>query len=141
MAIDPFVEEPAWQSYGAHRARFEPPDVLVMQTMGDVGIEEIRQFLGDLVKWPRPERGFFYISDVSQMGHQTGQVAGEMRKLPPNIFRATAVVGAKFHQRVAADLLRRVMVRLNLPGYAADAQFFATEAEARVWIDSLRAQG
>ena len=141
MTTESTTEEAQWQSYGTHRARFEAPDLVLFHAVGDVSIEEVRQFIGDLTKWPKPERGFFYIPNVSQMGHQTTQVAGEMKKLPPNLFRATAVVGAKFHHRVAADLLRRVMMRLNLPGYTADTQFFATEAEARVWVDSLRARG
>jgi hypothetical protein len=130
-----------WQSYGTHFGRFEPPDVLIFRAVGSIGVEDTRRFLDDVLKWPRPERGFFYLSDMTQMTSQSSQVVGELRKLPTGLFRATAGVGAKFHQRVAADILLRVIRRLRMPGHEVDVQFFATEAEARVWFDSLRASG
>lgn len=140
MTTESTTDEAEWQRYGTHVARFEPPDIVLFRANGDIKIDDVRCFLSDLLKWPRPERGFFYISDVSRMGHQSGQVVREMQTLPPDIFRAVSVVGAKFHQRVAADLLRRVTIRLNLLDQKADMQYFATEADARAAIDSIRAR-
>jgi len=141
MAIDPQNDERAWQSFGPHLARLESPDVIIFRPIGDVNADEMRQFLAELLTWPRPERGFFYLADASRLGHQSVQIATEMRNLPPNVFRARAIVGATFQHRVADDLMRRAMFRLYHARHQSEAKHFGSEVEARAWFDSLRAQG
>jgi hypothetical protein len=141
MAIDSQNNEGARISIGPHSACFESPDVLIFRPIGDVSADEMRQLLAELLKLPRPERGFFYLADASRLGHQSVQIATDLHNLPPNVFRARAVVGAKFQHRVADDLMRRAMFRLYHARPQSEAKHFATEIEARTWFDSLRAQG
>ena len=141
MTIDSPNDELAWQSIGPHLARLESPDVVIFRPIGDVSADEIRQFLAELLKWPRPVRGFFYLADASRLGHQSVQIATEMRNLPPDVFRARAIVGATFQHRVADDLMRRAMFRLYHARPHSEARHFGSEAEARAWFDSLRTQG
>lgn len=141
MASDPQTDETAWQSFGPHTARFEVPDVIVFRPIGDVSIDEMRQFLTELLKWPCPERGFFYLTDASRMGHQSVQIATQLSSLTKDVIRAKAIVGATFNHRVADDLMRRAMFRLYHSRPQSEAKHFGTEREARAWFDSLRAQG
>lgn len=141
MATDSQNDEGAWQHVGPHSACFEAPDLVIFRPIGDVSADEMRQFLAELVKLPRPERGFFYLADATRLGHQSVQIATEMRNLPADVFRARAVVGAKFQHRIADDLMRRAMFRLYHARPQSEAKHFGTEIEARAWFDSLRTQG
>lgn len=140
MAIDSQNDEVAWISFGPHLARFESPDVIIFRPIGDVSADEIRQFLAELLTWPRPARGFFYLIDATRLRHQSVQIATEMRNLPLNVFRARAMIGATFQHRVTDDLMRRAMFRLYHARPESEAKHFATEIEARAWFDSLRTQ-
>lgn len=99
--------EPEWVSIRDHRVRLERPDVIFFRANGDVTGEDVDQFIPLILSWPRPERGFFYLSDISHLGYQSQQLMARFRSLPPNFIRASAVFGASFRHRVLLEIMLR----------------------------------
>jgi hypothetical protein len=91
-----------------------------------------------LQQHPTPDGGFFYLSNLTNLRHQTQQAVEEVRKFPENLIRACAIVGAKFSHRVLLDGLTRVGRFFKIGLVHGPIEYFATEEEALAWFDQLR---
>ncbi|MDI1443855.1 STAS/SEC14 domain-containing protein [Polyangium sp. 6x1] len=123
---------------GAHRFRWEPPDLVHLVYFGDLDgptsvalSEASRRFtLGK----PR----VFLLVDMSKIGRVSREARSASAEGGKDLaLRGTAVVGASAHLRILASLVSRA---ISLLYGAADnpTQFFETEAEARAWIAERR---
>lgn len=127
----------SWEPLGTHMVR-RHADVITFRARGDVKVQDIRLFAKLMDSWPRPSDGFFYISNISQLRHQTQQAINEMKAIPPDFFRAIAIVGATFAHRVLLDGMTRVARFLKVQVSNYPLQHFATEEEALAWFDRIR---
>lgn len=130
--------EPPWIHIGSHALRFEPPDIIYFRIEGDVSVADMREQLRQMLQWPRPEGGFFYLVDVALMKHKTQKSNEVMKDLPPDFIRSAITIGANFSHRVGVDFILRTarLLRLKLPSYTLD--FASNEAEARAIVDKKR---
>ena len=128
----------AWQRLGTHAAHFEPPDVIAFRANGDITLDDVRIFVRMLSERPKPDRGFFYLSNLTKFGRQSAKAFAEMKTLPPDTIRATAVVGAAFRQKVFVELLTRVGKVLGLRMTESLPVFLDSEEQAYAWFDKLR---
>jgi hypothetical protein len=123
---------------GSHFATMYAPDTLICRSNGDVSVTEVRALLAFLQQHPTPDGGFFYLSNLTNLRHQTQQAVEEVRKFPENLIRACAIVGAKFSHRVLLDGLTRVGRFFKIGLVHGPIEYFATEEEALAWFDQLR---
>lgn len=106
--------DPPWTAIREHKVRLEKPDVIVFKAQGDITVADVDQFIEIIRPWSIPEGGFFYLSDLTHLGHQSQQAVMRIRALPPNFIRATVVVGASFRHRVLLDVMVRTSRVLRL---------------------------
>ncbi len=132
-------ESVGWRSIGDHSYRVEPPDLVFVRDRGDIlpehvapVIEELQQMVG---------RGIppLWLVDITELG----EVHPETRKCFAqsdlmSILGPVAVIGASFSRRVLMRLVFNA-AKLARPGAKGpDVRFFASEAEARAWLDEVR---
>jgi hypothetical protein len=129
---------PVERQIGLHVSRREPPDILVVTTVGDLGEEDVVAILAELHEIGKGGAAIFILADVSRLGRispaaRTAASAGESVA----VTGAIAFLGAGFQQRVAVTLVTRAVALLRKEPLVPTA-FFQTEAEARVWIEGKR---
>lgn len=127
----------SWESLGTHTFR-RCDDVITFRAQGDFTVQDMRSLVQVLLPMPRPSHGFFYVSNISQLRHQTQQAANEMRAIPLGFFRAIAIVGATFAHRVLLDTMSRIARFLRVGVADFPIRYFATEEEALAWFDRIR---
>lgn len=127
---------PVERQVGRHIIRGEPPDTIFLAIVGDLALEEVHKIHAELEELLRTGTMFF-LADISRLGRMspTARAAGS-RWNHLKQARAIGVFGAGFEQRVLATLLLKAL-RLLTKDFTAPAAFFATEAEARVWVEGL----
>lgn len=128
----------AARRFGDHEI-WREGDMAVAHLVGAFELEDSRRFHGFLDELHAEVGPAFLVADVVRMtglGAEVRRHAMEwnrQRKL-----RAVAVCGASLAVRVMASMLthaiRLVTARADIP-----VEFFKTEAEARRWIEGLRA--
>ena len=123
---------------GRSSMRFEPPDVGIVSYVGDL-TGDIVLNMNSALEWASKRVGYIYLLvDLGRTGEVTeeARVGGlrGMRALNP---RATAVFGADFHVRVIASLITKAasLIDARVKG---PVSFFASEREARVWMNEIR---
>lgn len=136
--MENLVENGNVHQVGPHTMGFDPPDILVFRAVGDVTVNHAREFIAFTSALSKPEKGFFYLSDLRKFGNQSMQVTLELRKVPPKLIRATGVVGRGFRLKVIVDVIVRAAKFLKLEHTDVIPAFFETEDEARAWFDELR---
>lgn len=99
--------EVPWIPIREHTVRLLPPDVICFRAQGDVTADDVDHFIKLIQSWPMPERGFFYLSDITHLGFQSQQLMARFRALPPNFIRASTVLGASFRNRVLLEIMLR----------------------------------
>lgn len=133
-------EEAGWHDIGAHRYRFEPPDLVLLRDHGDVSPEEMQR-IAEMIQRFRVVAGkpVCFINDISAMG----DLPADTRKLAAlgdalNSIRAIALVGADLRRRILARLVINAAKLARRPGNLPPIVFFSIEAEARAWIEGFR---
>jgi hypothetical protein len=130
---------PDGEPRSASTVSFEPPDLTHWKFVGDVTEAEMR-VLTALEKALVEGRPYLLkLVDLSQIGKVTpgGRKAGA-EKVHDVPVRGVAIYGASFGIRVLAELVARAgdfLRRIK----DTPTRFFATEAEARAFIESRRA--
>lgn len=132
------ASESPWISIRDHKVRLERPDVIVFKAQGDITVDDVDEFIRIVTRWPTPENGFFYISDLTHLGHQTQQAAARIRALPKNFIQATAVLGASFRTRVLVDIMVRSARFLGLGVVQTLPQTMESYEEAHALFDKYR---
>lgn len=131
-------EEDAWNHVGESQFRLLAPDMITARARGTFTVEEARIVFKTILSWPRPEKGFFYLSNVTQLVHQSQHVASEAKKLPPGFFRAVAIVGASFRHRVLIEAMVRASRYFKVEMIASPTRYFETEEQAFEWFERIR---
>jgi hypothetical protein len=124
---------------GRHHVEIEEPDIACVVFDGDVQAEHITRMY-DIVEAHVRERGLkrmYVLQDFTRIGVLSDSVRQAMARDPrANLLAALGSFGASFHVRVLINLVRRVVQFFN--GKAAPVAFFATEGEARAWLEEQR---
>jgi hypothetical protein len=120
---------------GPHRVELHEPDLCLVVWDGEVTAEHIREAYPLLDGLGGGTRPIFVLQDVSR----TRNITAGARKLisaqrAAERFVAVISYGASFQIRVIVQMVERVerLFRPSLP----QALFFATEAEARAFLDA-----
>ncbi|MDC0739967.1 STAS/SEC14 domain-containing protein [Polyangium mundeleinium] len=132
-----------WSSLGAHRYRFEAPDLFIVRVVGDVSLSDTQTMferIEDLSE--KAGRPIFWLSDISGLGQVTPAARKFPLKLDPTRWlRATVVFGGNFHQRLVANLVMKAIPLLRPSRQMRPLSFFTTEAEARAYVEEERRSG
>ncbi len=131
-------DENGWIHVGESQFRFLAPDTIMARARGTFTHDEARTVFKTMLSWPRPENGFFYLSNVTHLVHQSQQVTNEAKKMPPRFFRAIAIVGASFRHRVLIETMVRTSRYFKLEILAAPTRYLETEEQAFEWFERIR---
>jgi hypothetical protein len=125
------------EEIGKHRIRIEPPDLFVVTHDGDISFQEAAAIMHRLEAFTAGKDRVFLLLDVRRAGNMPPEarkgIVGTMGRLPVG---GVAIFGATFSIRVAATLMAKAASLLHPSAPAAS--FFASEADARAWLDDRR---
>ncbi len=131
-------EQGEWHQIGAHSFCILLPDIALIRPVGAVTVEEARRIAEILLAAPRPEGGFFYLSNVTRLGRQSMAAMTTSRDMTEGCIRAVAIVGASYHQRIASQLAFRAAKFLNMAIANTPVAFFDTEEDGVASFDLMR---
>jgi hypothetical protein len=129
----------AWRSIGAHQVRLEAPNLFFLRDQGDMSTADVAQIMDEMRRCASVSGPLLVLNDISALR----DVSLEARKVVAQndvlkVVRAMAVFGGSFAQRIVATLaLMAARLRLRRKGIPP-IRFFATEAEARAWLEENR---
>lgn len=126
------------RGFGEILAWIEEPDLFCMRFEGKCQPACFRAMLEFQHAWCKSRTHFFALCDLSEAEAappETRRVAQEFQQPCPS---TTACFGASFPVRIAADLLGRARRALGWAPSDSVTRFFATEAEARAFIQRER---
>ena len=120
--------------------RLEPPDVFYMNIGGVPPMDEAVRIMDLMARFAEGKSAIFCINNVTRSKGFPPEarklVADRMSELP---IRASAVAGASFQMRVLITLVFKVRSLFG-PEAPLETRFFATEDEARAWIETKKSQ-
>ena len=127
-----------WHRVGNHAVRFEPPDIIHTRPNGDISLSDSLALSAFAKSLSKPVKGYFSLIDMAHAGRQDPAVTKhpEAHEYLASQ-RAQVFYNASFHQRALIGIFVRLS-RLLKHSKPANAVIFATEAEARAWIDETR---
>lgn len=123
---------------GEHELDIEPPDTVIMRYRGRLGIVDFTRSIDYLHQhcsaWPH----MLLIVDLSRLE----AIPADVRRIVPDVtswmpMRGTMICGASFTIRTIAVMLLK-MINL-LRGTDNPSDYFASEVDARVWLEKRRA--
>jgi hypothetical protein len=123
---------------GEHVVRTEPPDIFIVEFIGDLSVDELRRIFAEQKRFEAGKEYILLLSDMSN----GGSISPEAREIIPTeskgtVCRGMAIFGASFHVRVLATLVTTAARVLNkISNYPT--RFFDTEAQAREWLNERR---
>lgn len=131
-------EQGEWHQIGAHSFCLLLPDIAIVRPVGAMAVNEARRIAEILLTAPKPAAGFFYLSNLTQLGQQSVAAITISRDMTAGSIRAIAIVGATFHHKVASQVAFRAAKFLNAPVANTPTAYFETEEEALASFDVMR---
>ncbi len=132
-------ESGGWRRIGDHSFRVEPPDLLFVRDRGDILPEHAEEILQEARRLAESGGPPLWIIDMTELGEvpaRTRRVAAHFDILA--LIGAVAVLGASFMHRITMKVVLNV-AKLARPGAPTpEVRFFASEGEARAWLDEVR---
>lgn len=131
-----------WQPNGPHLIRFEPPNLFMTRSRGEIRREHVERTF-QIMQEKIDEIGpIYWISNMSAMTKMTAEaktVKGAPGRVhdPKNVL-GMAIVGSTFHTRVVATLAVKANRLLRGDKSPLNIEFFANEEEARSWVEKCR---
>lgn len=128
-----------WHQIGKHFMRFEAPDVVHMRVVGDLTLLQVSQMFELANSFPNAKRGFFNFVDLFDAGRPNLEILKSneiLKQMAP--YRAFIYYRAEFKHRTVIEIVQKVSRALKLPLSTKPIVAFATEAEARTWVDDYR---
>ncbi len=131
-----------WQANGPHLIRFEPPNLFLTRSRGDVRKEHVERSY-TIMQAKIDEIGpIYWITNLSEMKSMTAEartVKGPPGRIhdPANVL-GFAVVSASFHQRVFAQLAIKANRFFRHDKSVLNVEFFSNEVDARQWVETCR---
>ncbi|MDI1480778.1 STAS/SEC14 domain-containing protein [Polyangium sp. y55x31] len=124
-----------WQ-IGPHRAKFEPPALLVIDVSGPVSktdaaaIKDLLHQVGDQIGSP-----YDLLAEVSRMGSFDPHARAVFRQVEREYpLRRVAIAGPSFTTRALLEMVERAGRALFSHYFTYTVGFFANEKEARRWL-------
>jgi len=124
---------------GEQRAWVVAPDQICIRLVGIVDEEGLRAVLAFINAFTEGKKHLYSVCDISNLrGLTTGarRVLSEFKD--PEDVITTVAWGASFTVRVLLTMLGRARQLLGLGGNTSIPNFFATEAEAHVFVEQDR---
>lgn len=120
--------------------RFEPPDLIVVNYIGDIDGPHILASETESVPYLESASLYFLLLDVSRLtsfSAEARRLASHSGGKTKSQLRGMAIVGASYHYRVMGTLVSKAA---NLLYHRQDnpISFFSNETEARDWITKRR---
>jgi hypothetical protein len=126
-------------TFGAQRLTVEAPDIIRIDFRGTLDGPAARELLGWLSAWCQGKSRFYILCDMTE---SVGVSADARRTLQSFAvtFPATRVAcwGWSFTMRVLVEMLSRARRLLGVKGPRTPPRFFASEREARAFIEAER---
>ncbi len=122
---------------GLHEFSFEPPDLARGVFRGDISADEMRRMVAYMRACTAEHAPVMFMADVTALGAIPPETRKEVRGTVGIPYGALAVHGATFRTKILCTLVLGAMKLLS--GVQTPIGFFATEAEARRWLDEQRA--
>lgn len=127
---------------GAHRLRFEPPDVLLVEYREKVTLEDATRLVAFYRELSRSVRFFLLVdlSGVAVVDAETQRYFSE--HADPAWLQANIIIGARLGNKAVA---RGIFLAAHLTGRSDESQeskvhFVSTQAEAHEFVARLRAR-
>jgi hypothetical protein len=120
---------------GPHRVTIELPDVLCLRLNGDVELDHVKDFYALINELPAD----VYVLRDDRKSRMSSPQAREfmVKNIPAGKMVALISFGASFQRRT---MIRMIAKAVRLLRHATPIlEFTSTEAEARAWIDKIRA--
>ncbi|HMY16501.1 MAG TPA: hypothetical protein PKA58_09290 [Polyangium sp.] len=118
---------------------FEPPYLVYWHLIGRVEEKHVVDIFAKQLDFARKHPQFFVFTNVSRLesvtpGARRAMADGSYADIFVPAIRGSAVIGASFHFQVLGSLVYRAskMIHKQLD---IDVQFFATEVQARAWLE------
>jgi hypothetical protein len=131
-------ESGGWRSIGTHRLRFEPPDLIVLEDRGDFSPADVAALVEEANRLAAARGPLLWLNDIRQLGDVPAATRKRLvQRDLISLVRAAAIFGASFPKRM---LFRMVVnaLRLTYDAPIPEIQLFASEEEARAWLDEVR---
>ncbi len=123
---------------GPSFVRWEPPDIIYGEFIGDISGEEMRRIMHESIRFTKDRPNVFGMLDVSRIGEVTPEARAVAREYAGQVrLRASTVIGARFQYRVLALLINKATALLGR-AKSRPLYFFDSEAEARAWVAEAR---
>jgi hypothetical protein len=123
--------------FGAHAARLEPPDVLVVRFRGPTSFEEAKRSV-EICQEVGSRRPFYLVMDVSDSTIEPKSREYISRSLKAEWFHGILYVGLGLAQRAMA---KAILLALYFTGkWSVEVDFVSTAEEAHALILRKRAQ-
>lgn len=123
-AIEKFV--------GTHRVRYEPPDLFLIEFIGEIRGEDFAK-IGEM--FGQANKRFYVIADATKFTSFSAEAKKVIREIP--VSSGNAVYGAPFQARLVLSILNKVYMMANL-GREVPLEFCDSESSARTWVDKIR---
>ncbi|HMY21800.1 MAG TPA: hypothetical protein PKA58_36000 [Polyangium sp.] len=130
-------EKMQWGYVGKHRVGIDD-DVFVCINDGSVSLPEMMAINDQIRDAAKTLRVRFVLLDLSHSEAPSPEARKYMSKNPYVGIEAVAGYGASRTLRVLSDLMRKAMALLGSAQGRAEFRLFTTEAEARLFLQSLR---
>ncbi|TKD00093.1 STAS/SEC14 domain-containing protein [Polyangium fumosum] len=127
-----------WERVGAHRHRFEAPDLLHTRAVGPISRDEFATALDVIER--HAERGpIFWLVDLTHLDGITPEARRLLSERDARAhLRGIVLIGGGFPQRVLATLALKAVRLFWRHETHVPFAFLADEREALAWIDAER---
>ena len=122
--------------FGAHEARFEPPDTLVASFSGPISMDEAVR-AAQLYKETYERRGqYYFVCDIGRSQIEAASRQYISSHIKGEWFHGVIYVGADILQRTFGKAIALALLFTSKPGF--ETVFVPTMAEAYAWIAQHR---
>ncbi len=112
---------------------------MYFRPVGVMSYEEGKQLFEELEKYPRPEKGFYLLTDAAVVERQSTEIIKDPQLMEKvRLYRALTYFNVSFHGRTVINIYLKVARAFKIPLADLPLKIFATEAEARAWIEQHR---
>jgi hypothetical protein len=130
--------EGAPQYFGEQMIWIEEPDLFCMRFRGTVDPASFRAMLAFQHTWCKDKKHYFVLCDLSGIDAVPLETRRALHDFRKRGSATAACFGASFPVRIMADMVGRARRALGLAPASSLTRFFATEAEARAFIQKER---
>jgi hypothetical protein len=123
-------------SIGPHACLYEPPDMMVIELRGPLIVDHLTHYLqlrNDLLEGQSHLLTMLLLREMQEVSPEVRSAMSRTRDPRP---QATAVIGARYHTRVVAELITRAMRFFT--GKIVLLSFFDDPTQGRAWLGQMR---